>query len=124
MIHGPALTKHPLLFPAGGAVPSLKSSHECLHARIADVTGLLKHYKFDRHFFNQCCKAVDRKNYFNGSSEYQAYLHMLEEHPELVLKRPTAQKFVSSAALVEAGVLHVSPSYRDLCPSGNRRVAA
>ena len=124
MTNGPSLTKHPLLFPSAGARPTLKSSHECRHARIADVTCLLKHYKFNRNFFEQCRVAVAQKNYFNESSEYRDYLKMLEDFPSLVLKESTAERFTSTGALAESGILQSSPGYRNLRQSNLCRVAA
>jgi hypothetical protein len=115
MQNGPNLTKHPLLFPDRGAIPSFKSAHRCRHAHIADVTCLLKHYKFDLDFFNRCQLAVQRKNYHRESVEYRAYLSALQQTPHLVLKQETAQEYVSASLLAEQGLLWVSPAYREYC---------
>jgi len=116
----PNLTKHPLLFPNRGATPCFKSSHRCRHARIADVTCVLEHYKFDRQFYERCRLAVDRKNYYQESAQYREYLSALQHDPHLTLKRETAQPYVSISALADAGLLWVSPAYRKYCQQGRR----
>ena len=115
MRNSPNLTKHPLLFPDRGAIPSFKSAHRCRHAHIADVTCVLKHYKFDLDFFNRCQLAVQRKNYYRESTEYRDYLSALQQTPHLVLKQETAQEYVSASLLAEQGLLWISPTYRDYC---------
>lgn len=120
MSANPNLTKHPLLFPNRGATPCSKSSHRCRHARIADVTCVLEHYKFDRQFYDRCRLAVDRKNYYQESAEYREYLSALRQDPHLTLKRETAQPYVSTSALADAGLLWVSPAYRKYCQQVRR----
>ena len=124
MRNSPNLTKHPLLFPGRGAVPYFQSAHKCRHAHIADVTCVLKHYKFDRDFYRRCQVAVDRKNYYKESTEYRDYLSALQEEPQLSLKQETAQEYFSASALAEAGLLWVSPAYRDCCQKMSRRRGA
>jgi len=72
----------------------------------------LEHYKFDRQFYERCQLAVDRKNYYQESAEYREYLSALRQDPHLTLKRETAQPYVSTSALADAGLLWVSPAYR------------
>jgi len=120
MSAGPGLTKHPLLFPSRGATPCFKSSHECRHARIADVTCVLEHYKFDRQFYQRCRLAVERKNYYQESAEYREYLSALRRDSNLTLKRETAQRYVSTSALADAGLLWASPAYHTHCQQGRR----
>ena len=109
----PILTKYPLLFSSGGAEPAAHSAHSCRHARIADVSCLLAHYKFDLAFRERCLLAVERGNYFDNSREYRAYLAALRSEPQFTLKRSTARRFQGTAELVESGFLAVSDTYRE-----------
>jgi hypothetical protein len=107
-----SLTKHPLLRKSEGARPSLSSSQWCAHARIADVSCVLLHYKFDRDFPEKCRTVAREETYFLNSREYKAYLRELERNPRLALKGPTAERLESMAQLVEAGFLVVSDAYK------------
>jgi hypothetical protein len=105
------LTKHPLLYRRGGAQLSLASSHWCHRGAIADVSGVLLHYKFDGNFRQKCLLAVQEQNYYQDSAEYQAYLCVLAERPNLRLVRSTAEKFTTVDALVNDGFLTQSDRY-------------
>jgi glycosyltransferase involved in cell wall biosynthesis len=106
-----SLTKHPLLRKSGGARPSLSSSQQCANARIADVTCVLLHYKFDQHFPEKCRIVAQEESYWQNSREYKAYLRRLEQNPLLELKGPTAERFESLDQLVDNGFLVVSDKY-------------
>ncbi len=121
----PALTKVPLLKRAGGARPSFMNVHNCYNARLADVTGVLLHYKFDATFVEQCRLAVDRGNYWDGSAEYRAYLEALEDDWELALRTSTSEQLESVEQLVSAGFLTTSDTYdkyRGAVDAGDRQV--
>lgn len=107
------LTKLPLLFAGRGARPAPDSAHRCLGAHVADVSALLRHYKFDRGFPERCRAAVREGQYWNRSTDYRQYLRALERDPALTLLRPTARRLRSLDELVEADFLRVSPAYRD-----------
>lgn len=107
----PWLTKHPLLFKDGGVELSLKTSHACSNARVADVTCVLYHYKFDRRFVEACRTAVQRGNYWNDSHEYRRYLKRLKQNSRLELKQPTARKLQGVNQLVEEGFLVASAAF-------------
>ena len=49
---------------------------------------------------------------------------MLEDFPSLVLKESTAERFTSTGALAERGILQSSLRYRNLRQSNLCRVAA
>jgi hypothetical protein len=120
----PMLTKMPLLFRSGGATPVLESAHLCRGARIADVNGVLLHYKFDRQFGERCVKAVKEGSYFAGSAAYKHYLKALEDSPELVLRGPTARRYSGAMGLVEQGFLRASGRYLELVASSRRAPVA
>lgn len=110
---GVDLTKHPLLWRAGGARPSLHSSHECDRASLADVTCLIKHYKFVAGFRQRVEEAVHRRQYYRGSSEYRTYLATLDSRPDLVLRNATARRFDTVDELVASGFLTISQAFLD-----------
>lgn len=107
------LSKHPLLYRAAGARPSLYNSHDCHNAKVADISCVLLHYKFDRHFREKCVSAVRSESYYRSSQEYKAYLSRLEREPNLTLKRRTADELQGLDQLIEKGFLIVSEAYRD-----------
>jgi hypothetical protein len=106
-----SLTKHPLLRKAGGARPSNHSSQWCTRARIADVTCVLLHYKFDRDFLQKCREVARAETYFMNSLEYKTYLRELERNPRLELKGPSAKELRSIDQLIDDGFLVVSDDY-------------
>lgn len=106
------LTKHPLLFKAGGARPSLDSSHVCERARIADTSCVLYHYKFTGGFRDRIERGYQWKSYWKSSAEYGAYVDALDRSPEICLKRETAQMYSTIDSLIDSGFLVVSKRYR------------
>ena len=106
------LTKFPLVFNDGKIRPMVDSSHRVGNARIADVTGVLFHYKFlHDHFLAQVDQALREEHRFENSAVYKKYAEVLEKNPSLQLKRETAREMKSVNDLVENGVLVVSDDY-------------
>ena len=126
MATAPALTKMPLLFRSKGAIQSPLSAHECRFARVADISCVLRHYKFHRDFVEQCKMAVERQNYHNGSKEYACYLKAMRKNSLLTLKGETSREFQGVDALVDEGFLVVSAEYEAFVEShcGRWRQAA
>ncbi len=113
MDNRPNLTKYPLLFSDGTVQPSESSSHRIRGGRIADVTCLLKHYKFHRNFESQCRQIVEEKSYFKNSLEYQQYLKALNEQDGLVLKTGDSRRFCQVNQLIDENFLVVSEAFRE-----------
>jgi hypothetical protein len=109
----PVLTKFPLLFRRQGRGPVLESAHLCRGGRVADVSGVLLHYKYERHFLERCRRAAEEGNFFANSGAYRLYLRALEKRPELVLRSGSARRYTGPDELVSAGLLVASPAYRD-----------
>src|SRR5215208_5761552 len=109
------LTKFPLVFSDGRIKPMDDSSHWVDNARIADLTGVLFHYKFlDGHFHKQAARAVREGQYYNNSALYRKYLRILEGNRTLRLKQETAREIEGVNDLVENGFLVVSEDYMEL----------
>lgn len=105
------LTKYPLVFNDGRVRPMEGSSHRVDHARIADVSCVLFHYKFLGRFREQSVQAVREGNYHADSSEYKRYLEVFDEVPDLRLKRESARELRGVDDLVEDDFLIVSDDY-------------
>ena len=105
------LIKHPLIFLDG--MVEYVHQHFVNHATIADVTGVLLHYKFVEGFAEKINDAISNKQYIEDSKEYQQYHQVLDTHPHLSLKTESAVKLHSVNDLVQARFLHVSEQYLD-----------
>ncbi|MDQ3862514.1 MAG: glycosyltransferase family 2 protein [Actinomycetota bacterium] len=108
---GPLLTKHPLVYSDGVLEPH--PPHGVRNARIADVSCVLFHYKFLKHFREQILRAVEEGQYHHNSFAYKRYLEAIERNPELRLKRESATEISSVNDLLENRFLVVSEDYVD-----------
>ncbi|AHY46133.1 Glycosyl transferase family 2 [Rubrobacter radiotolerans] len=107
------LTKHPLVFPDGGVEPMVNSSHRVRGARIADLSGVLYHYKFVSGFPERVRRAVREENYSNLSKRYKQYLEVLQRNPDLTARGAGSRELSSTDDLLDAGFLVASESYRE-----------
>lgn len=108
----PKLTKYPLLRWSAGARPGLKTSHAYATGRPADLTTLLRHYKFDRGFLNQCAHAVKHEHYWNNSMEYKSYLQTMENSPEFTFNPQNPKPGEGIEQLIEDGFINSSENYQ------------
>lgn len=106
------LTKHPLIRAGRGVEAFTENEHSIAHAHLADVTGILLHFKFTERFPRYVREAVERKQHWNDSAEYALYAAALTRDPGLTLKGPHARRWVSADALVKKGFADVSDAYR------------
>ena len=91
------------------------SAHWVDNARIADLTGVLFHYKFlDGYFHEQAAQAVREGQYNNISPVYKKYLQVLTATPKLRIKQESSREIESVNDLVENGFLVVSEDYMAL----------
>ena len=82
------------------------------------MTSVLLHYKFDKRFRERTEEAVQRKNYYGGSSEYRRYQQALAQQPSLSLDGAGAEEYRGTAQLVEKGLLQAPQRYRDKTGAG------
>jgi Glycosyl transferase family 2 len=119
----PCLTKFPLVFLDGRTKPMDDSSHRVGCARVADITGVLFHYKFlDAHFHKQVVQAVREEHHFGNSAEYKKYLEVLDKTPSLQIKRETARELKGVNELLENQLLVVSDDYVSWADAEERSV--
>jgi len=104
------LTKHPLLFPSSGI--AYLQAHHVRGARVADVSGVLLHYKFVGDFADYVRTCVKAESFWMNSHEYKQYLRAIEANPDLCLYSEAASEFSTVERLVEQGFLIASDSFR------------
>jgi hypothetical protein len=105
-------TKFALMhYVRGGRLSLRRFQHFCRGAHVADVSAVLRHYKFDRTFFERCRMLVARGQHYDQAVLYRAALTALENNPRLVLRGPTARRLNHVNQLVEEGLLRASPAY-------------
>ena len=105
------LTKMPLFFVNEAIKIFPNIEHFVEDAEIADITGVLLHYKFLGNFKKYTCHAVEGGYHWNNSAEYKLYASALEKQPDLSLMSEAAEKWQSTSALVQAGYLEESQRY-------------
>jgi hypothetical protein len=103
------LIKHPLHLRDGRA--RLVHQHFVDRAHVADITGVLCHYKFTPGFGAKVDAAVRSAAYADGSWEYQRYQQVLARKPDIALCGASAQVLHSVNDLVANGFLQVTDDY-------------
>ncbi|AHY46454.1 Glycosyl transferase family 2 [Rubrobacter radiotolerans] len=103
--------KHALVFMDGRLDPVNTSIHWVGNARLADITGLVKHYRFTTDFYERALRAVQEESYGGGSAKYRKYIEALKDTPGLRLRREGARELRNVEQLVEERFLTVSADY-------------
>lgn len=103
-------TKHALV-RAGQDVRVLPYDGHFSVGPVADVTGVLLHYKFLSNLLEQARTAVREGQHSRGSIHYRAFLRVLSREPDLSLHSETAERLESVDELVEKGFLTTSEIY-------------
>jgi hypothetical protein len=118
-----SLTKHPLMFLDGRVKPfeGNAPSHWVNSARVADITGVLFHYKLlDGHFYQQVARRLNKGLDVQKQKKYQ---EVLDREPSLRIKQETSKECQSVNDLLEDGFLVVSGDYlRWVHAEENKRV--
>ncbi len=104
------LTKHPLIKTGQRIRVFEDSEHGIVDARVADITGVLLHFKFTPSFRQYVDECVRRGQHWNGSEEYKAYQSVLSAQPDLSLRRSTARHWNGIDDLVRLGFVHAAGS--------------
>jgi hypothetical protein len=113
-IFGPGvkLTKHPLLFLDGELEAYDGSSRWVYNAKVADLTGVLFHYKFlDGYFQALSTRNVREKQYRHQTGKYEKYLAGMKKSPSLQIKQESAREIKSVNDLLEDQFLVISEDY-------------
>jgi hypothetical protein len=120
----PELTKYPLFKIQPGQY--MANPHHIWpykgNFESARYLGVL-HFKFLPGLLDRIRQAIEQKNYWDGSYEYQCYLKVLEGEPRLSLHCDNSNQFESSDQLVSLGLLASIDWADDLKPWDLARVA-
>jgi hypothetical protein len=101
------LTKHSLFVP--GQVEPFPHVHFVNHARLADVSCVLLHYKLTG---NALQTAVQNREGFVGISQgYSDFINLLTSHPDVRIKKDTAARLRSVNDLLANDFLFMSANY-------------
>lgn len=109
---GYLLSKHPLFF-IDGRIEPVVHPHYSNKAFIADINGVLKHYKFISSFKEKVVRSLEFKDYcYYAELEYKEYLNVIKDKNRFSLYSPQARKLENIEQLVREGFLRVSEKYR------------
>lgn len=103
-----SLTKHPLIRVSPRMIPSVHP-HWSRGVNCADISALIRHFKFAGDFRGRTKSDVDNKNWESGEPE--KYLLGLEGRAKVTLKSETSRRFSGPSALVAEGFLVTSEKY-------------
>lgn len=106
------LSKFPLFKMDGRVEPMRATSHMIEHARVADISCALLHYKLTDSLRELSARAVREGSYHDGSREYRGYQAALDRTPDLRVRSATARALSHVDQLVEEGFLVTSEAWR------------
>lgn len=105
------LIRYPLTFVDDEIEIMNTSIHWVNNARIADFTGVIFHYRFAGDLHKYAARAAREESHGGNSARYKKYLEVLEETPDLQIKRETSKRLGSVNDLVDEQFLAVSEDY-------------
>lgn len=122
---GSKLTKQPLFRYAPRLNVFPYDPHFVTGGRIADVTGVFRHYKYTGRFIEHVREELRRKQHYGKAEIFEYYRRTLADNPNLSLFRPTALEYKSATDLVPPGFLLASPRFKSwVAQHGDRMVEA
>jgi hypothetical protein len=107
----PLLTKHPLIFLDDEVRPMDLSDHWAGNARVADLTGILLHYKLSANLYEMVRREVEERRYISRHGKYDKYLEVLQQAPNVLIKGDTSKELKSVNDLVGSRMVAVSGQY-------------
>ena len=105
----PMLIKMPLIRGGSG---HWVNSHRTTPMKLADVTGVLLHFKFFSDFHDRVETALTDRQHYDSSSEYARYAVALERDPGLSFYHEGSVRYRGSQDLVERGFINTSSKYQ------------
>jgi len=106
------LTKHPLIFPDGSLFP-VSNAHFSDNARVADITGVLLHYKFIPSFKFKVAKSHSQGNYAKFTQdEYDSYHQVMEGKEIFKINTPNTRRLKHIDELIDSGFLITSKPFK------------
>src|SRR5829696_2345337 len=107
----PILIKHPLVFYDGQLRPVDLSEHWAGNARVADISGVLLHYKLSKSLYDLVRREAVEQRYVNRHGKYQKYLRVLDASPELLIRNDTSRELESVNDLIGTQLANISEEY-------------
>jgi hypothetical protein len=107
----PMLIKHPLVFYDGQIKPVDLSEHWAGNARVADISGVLLHYKLSKSLYDLVRRENVEQRYVNRHGKYQKYLRVLDASPELLIRNDTSRELTSVNDLIGTQLANISEEY-------------
>ena len=87
--------------------------HHMRNARVANVSGALRHYPFAGRFADRVREAVARRRYGRSAAhEYRKYWQVLQSNPQRQLRSATSAVWTGLEPLIAHGFIVVPESYR------------
>ncbi|MEM6342862.1 MAG: glycosyltransferase family 2 protein [Bacteroidota bacterium] len=111
----PDITKVPLKNTRLGAKVKINSAHYAEGCKIADVSGLLLHYKFDSVFRERHSDVLLDVEKYNYSNEYLAYVNAVDGTEDFKMNVDSPKQFQDTDQLLEEKFLYASHAYQTYC---------
>ena len=108
------LNKYVLLKGTGG-IKAYQGMHWIDNAAVADVSGVVLHFKYFSDFADRVKEEVARKQHWNGASEYREYLRTLARVPDLCPHYDGSVRVTDSGQLTALGLVRSSPAFDEFC---------
>jgi hypothetical protein len=99
------------IFRPGSAIRIHEGMHEIEGASIADVQGVVLHFKYFSDFVERSRIEAERSEHWKSAVEYRAYDRILRANPLLSAYCPASIRLGSSADPVRAGLVTCSRSF-------------
>lgn len=109
---GSMLTKQPLLRHDGRMNVFPYDGHFVTNARLADVSGVFRHYKFIGSFYEHVEREIEKEAHYDDARIFKRYEEVIEDDPELDLCGPEARRYRAAEDLLESGFLVASDRFR------------
>lgn len=106
------LTKHPLVYADETVGVYTYDGHFMTRSRVADISGVLLHYKYIGSLRERVRKTVEHGWHNKVGALYGGLAATLDQNPDLCLRLESARELGSVNELVDNGFLVVSPQYR------------
>lgn len=87
--------------------------HAAWGARVADLRGVMLHFKFFSTFHETAQREAARGEHFRGGSEYKAYLEVLQKQPNLSLACSDSVRYEGERQLSRFNLMKNTPEWRE-----------
>ena len=102
------LSKHPLVFIDDAAWPN-PHPHTAAHVNVADISAVLKHYKFTDDPFARDLQTIRDGTVSHGGDKLR--LQVVRDTPNISFHSENAQEWAGVEALIDQGFLVHTPAY-------------